>query len=65
MYHGFHKIVFLTQQMFLEQQINILECFFERSRDTEDWSNNANKNQVWYHMNKLYIKIYCNRKQLF
>ncbi len=27
--------------MFLEHQISILECFFQGSHDTEDWSNDC------------------------
>ncbi len=34
----------------------------EGSCDTEDWSNNA-ENSALHHMNKLYFKIYSDRKQ--
>ncbi len=36
----------------------------EGSRDTEDWSNDA-ENSALHHMNKLHFKIYYIRDQLF
>ncbi len=36
----------------------------EGSCDTEDWSNDA-ENTALRHNNKLHLKIYLNRKQLF
>ncbi len=36
----------------------------EGSRNTEDWSNDA-ENSAAHHRNKLHFKIYYNRKQLF
>ncbi len=41
-----------------------MRMIFQRSRDTEDWSNAA-KNSALHHKNKLCYKIYSNRKQLF
>ncbi len=34
---------------------------FWRSRDTEDWRNDA-ENTALHHKNKLHLKIYSNRK---
>ncbi len=34
------------------------------SCDTEDWSNDA-ENSALHHRNKLHLKIYSDRKQLF
>ncbi len=36
----------------------------EGSRDTENWSNDA-ENSALRHRNKFYFLIYSNRKQLF
>ncbi len=36
----------------------------EGSCDTEDWSNDA-ENSTLHHKNKLHLKKYSNRKQLF
>ncbi len=41
--------------MFLEQQISIIQMISERSRDTEDWSNDA-ENTALCHRNKLHFK---------
>ncbi len=36
----------------------------EGSCDTEDWSNDA-ENSTLNHMNKVHLKVYLERKQLF
>ncbi len=36
----------------------------EGSRDTEDWSNDA-ENSDLHHRNKYNFKVYSNKKQLF
>ncbi len=47
--------------MFLENQH--IRMISEGSRDTEDWSNDAD-NSDFHHINKLHFKIYYNRKQV-
>jgi len=37
---------------------------YEGSRDTEDWSNDAEKSAL-HHKSKVHFKIYLNRKQFF
>jgi len=49
--------------MFLASNQHI-SMISEGSCDTEDWSNEDFENAALHHRNKLYIKIYYNRKQL-
>ncbi len=61
----FHK-KYQAAQLFLfflaaNQHIRMIS---EGSRDTEDWSNDA-ENSALHHRNKLYFKIYSNRQKLF
>ncbi len=41
-----------------------IRMIFKGSCDNEDWSNDA-ENWALNHRNKLHVKIYSNRKQLF
>ncbi len=71
LYHGFHK-KYEAAQLFstliignvsraANQNIRMIS---EWSRDTEDWSNDA-ENSALHHRNKLQFTIYSHRKQLF
>ncbi len=69
MYLSFHKN--MDQHNYFQLNINIywavnqcIRMISEGSRDTEDWSNDA-ENSALYHRNKQHFNIYSNRKQLF
>ncbi len=53
----------IDKKCFLSSK-SVYDNDFWRSRDTEDWSNDA-ENTALHHRNKLHFNIYSNRKQFF
>ncbi len=66
----FFKILSCSSRLHLKNKIKskyskiILLEWFLKDHVTEDWSNAA-ENTALHHKNKLYFKIYLNRKVLF